>query len=114
MSCLKTWEIRCIKRGDTFKAKRITLPFDITDCTFLMQFRKIAIGVNPNEVAFEWSSADNSFIIDDAPNGVLIMNKKVIDVEPSSYVSDFQITRANGDIETLYNAIIPIIEDFSR
>ena len=114
MSCLQTWKINCHKKGDTFKAKLITLPFDITDCTFLMQFRKIMVGVNTNDVAFEWSSSDNSFIIDDAVNGILFMNKKLIDVEVGSYVSDFQITRANGDIETLYNAIIQIEDSISR
>lgn len=114
MSCLKTWEMKCIKRGDTFKAKFITFPFDITGCTFLMQFRLSTIGVNSNVVAFEWSSADSSFTIDDAPNGVLKMNKKVMDFAPNFYVSDLQITRANGDIETLFNAKQEITEDYSR
>ncbi len=114
MSCLKTWEIKCIKRGDTFKAKFITFPFDITDCTFLMQFRLSTIGINSNIVAFEWSSADDSFIIDDAANGILLMNKKDMDFDPNFYVSDLQINRANGDIETLFNAKIEITQDYSR
>lgn len=114
MSCLKTWEMKCIKRGDTFKAKTITLPFDITGCTFLMQFRKSEIGVNNNEVAFEWKSSDNSFQISDSANGVVLMNKKVMSFAPNFYVSDFQITRENGDIETLFNAKIEITQDISR
>jgi hypothetical protein len=108
MSCLKTWEMKCIKRGDTFKAKTITFPFNITGCTFLMQFRKSEIGVNTNDVAFEWKSSDNSFQITNAANGVLLMNKKVMNFEPNFYVSDLQITRANNDIETLFNAKIEI------
>jgi hypothetical protein len=107
MSCLKTWEMKCIKRGDTFKAKTITFPFN-------MQFRKNEIGVNTNDVAFEWKSSDNSFQITDAANGVLLMNKKVMNFEPNFYVSDLQITRANNDIETLFNAKIEITQDISR
>jgi hypothetical protein len=114
MSCLKTWEMKCIKRGDTFKAKTITFPFNITGCTFLMQFRKSEIGVNTNDVAFEWKSSDNSFQITNAANGVLLMNKKVMNFEPNFYVSDLQITRANNDIETLFNAKIEITQDISR
>lgn len=114
MSCLKTWEMKCIKRGNTFKAKFLTFPFDITDCTFLMQFRLSTIGINSNAVAFSWSSSDNSFEIFDAPNGKLLMDKKDMDFEPNFYVSDLQVTRANGDIETFFNAKIEITQDFSR
>lgn len=114
MSCLKTWEIKCLKKGDTFKAKVITLPFDITDRTFIMQFRKAEIGSNNNPVAFEWNSGDGSFEITDAEAGKLLMKKQIIEVESGAYVSDFQMTLPNGDIDTLYDAKIKIIEDISR
>lgn len=114
MSCLKTWQMKCLKRGDTLKAKVITIPFDITGCTFLMQFRKATIGANENEVAFEWKSSDDSFEITDAVNGKLLMKKKKIEVDFSIYDSDFQITYANGDVETLFNAKIEVKEDYSR
>jgi len=114
MSCLKTWDMNCVKKGDTRKSNLITLPYDITGMTFLMQFRKAEIGTNNNPVAFEWSTADGSFVISDALNGKLLMNKKVIQAEQGLYVSDFQQTKANGDIETLYDAKIKIIEDISR
>lgn len=114
MSCLKTWDIGCHKNRDTFKAKVITFPFDITDNTFVMQFRKAEIGVNNNPVAFFWSTSDDSFEITDAVNGVLQMKKQVIDVEQGLYVSDIQRTLPNGDIETLFDAKIKIVEDISR
>jgi len=114
MSCLKTWDIGCHKKSDTLKAKVLTFPFDITDNTFLMQFRKATIGVNENPVVFEWSTADDSFEITDAINGVLQMKKKVINVEQGLYVSDLQRTLPNGDIETLFDVKIKIVEDISR
>lgn len=114
MSCLKTWEIKCYTNGDTFKDKVITLPFDITDCSFLMQFRKSEIAVNDNPVAFEWSTNDNTFEITDAENGVLLMKKRIIDSDVGMYDSDFQITYPNGDIETLFKAKLLINQDISR
>lgn len=119
MSCTPLWEMKDHFRNDTFKEKLITLtndddtPIDITDCTFLMQFRKAEIGENTNPVSFFWSSADNSFEIEDAENGVLKMNKKVISAGPNVYVSDFQITYANGDVETLFKLKINVIQDIS-
>lgn len=114
MSCLKTWQMKCLKKGDTRKANIITFPFDITGMTFLMQFRKAEIGTNNNPVAFSWSSEDDSFEITNATEGKLSMKKKVIDVENGLYVSDMQITKENGDVETYFDAKIEIVEDYSR
>jgi hypothetical protein len=114
MSCLDTWKMKCHKKGDTRKANVITFPFDITGMTFLMQFRKAEIGSNNNPVSFGWSSADDSFEITDAAEGRLLMKKKIIEVQQGVYISDLQITRSNGDIETYFNAEISIVEDYSR
>lgn len=116
MSCLKTWEMKCHKKGDTRRANVLTFPFDITGFTFLMQFRLSEIGTNDNPVAFSWSSADDSFEITSATTteSKLLMNKKLIEVEQGFYVSDLQITHPNGDIETYFDANITIVEDYSR
>lgn len=114
MSCLKTWEMKCHKKGDTRKANVITIPYDITGMSFLMQFRLAEIGTNDNPVAFEWSTADGSFEITDGPNGKLLMKKQIVEVEQGFYVSDLQMTLSNGDVETLFNANIRIVEDYSR
>lgn len=79
-----------------------------------MQFRKSEIAVNDNPVAFQWSTADGTFEITDAVNGVLLMNKKVINVEFGMYDSDFEITYQNGDVETLFKAKLLINQDISR
>jgi hypothetical protein len=116
MSCLDTWKMKCLKKGDVRKANVITFPFDITGMTFLMQFRKAEIGTNNNPVAFEWSSADDSFEITQATSteSKLLMKKKLIEVEQGLYVSDLQITKPNTDVETYFNAEISIVEDYSR
>lgn len=116
MSCLKTWEMKCHKKGDVRKANVLTFPFDITGMTFLMQFRLAEIGTNNNPVAFEWSSADDSFEITSATTNEskLLMKKKLIEVEQGFYVSDLQMTKLNGDTETYFDANIRIVEDYSR
>jgi hypothetical protein len=116
MSCLKTWEMKCHKKGDTRKANVLTFPFDITGMTFLMQFRLSEIGINNNPVAFEWSSADGSFEITEvgAIESKLLMKKQLIEVEQGFYVSDLQMTQPNGDVETYFNVEISIVEDYSR
>jgi hypothetical protein len=112
MSCLPNWNIHCLTANDTFKAKILTIPFDITGCTFLMQFRVFKNGINNNPVAFEWKSLDDSFEI--TGTNTLLMHKKDIEVEQNIYVSDFQVTRLNGDIETLFTAKLEITQDISR
>jgi hypothetical protein len=118
-TCSQIWEMKDHFSGDTFKEKIITLkndddtPIDITDCTFLFQFRKAKIGLNDNPVSFFWSSSDDSIEIVDAENGELKLNKKIISVDPTDYVSDFQITYANGDVETLFSAKIRVIQSIS-
>jgi hypothetical protein len=115
MSCLNHWEMKCHVNGDTIKAKLITIPYDITGFDFLMQFRKKVIGVNENPVAFEWSTTDDSFEITDAVNGKILMNKKNIRItELGEYVADFQMIRANNDVETKFSASMVIIQDISR
>jgi hypothetical protein len=114
MSCLKTWDIGCNKKGDTFKAILFEIPFSIVGCSFLMQFKKAKIGINDNEVAFQWSTSDGTFIITDGVNGKLQMNKQIINVDVDNYISDLQMTKPNGDIQTLFNAKIQIVEDYSR
>lgn len=117
--CNQLWQMKDHVSGDTFKEKIITLkndndtPIDITDCTFLFEFRKAKIGLNDNPVSFFWSSSDNSIEIVDAENGQLKLNKQNISVDPSDYVSDFQITYANEDVETLFNAKIRVIQSIS-
>lgn len=114
MSCLKTWDLKCIKRGDTLKEKILTFPFDINGCTFLMQFRKYDFQVNDNPVVFEWKSEDDSFEIIDSVLMKLNMEKKIMEFEPDKYISDFQITYPNGDVETLFEATLIITKDYSR
>lgn len=114
MSCLKLWKLKCIKQRDTMKAKVLTFPFDITGCTFLMQFRKYNFEVNDNPVVFEWTSDDDSFLITDLVLMKVTMEKKPMDFPPDKYISDFQITYPNGDVETLFDAELIITQDYSR
>lgn len=114
MSCLQLAELKCFVNGDTYKAKLITLPFDVTDYEFLVQFRKNKIGENDNPVAFEWSTSDNTIEFIDAENGQIRLNKRVLTTEIGVYIGDFQMTKPNGDIETLFRFKQEVIQDISR
>lgn len=115
MSCINTTDLKCFVNNDTYKAKLITLPFDVTDHSFLVQFRKQTIGENNNPVAFEWSTADNTIEFVDAENGeIKLLKKEALSVEIGTYIGDFQMTKPNGDIETLFRLRQEVIQDISR
>jgi hypothetical protein len=124
--CIELWKAKCLKRGDTTRERIIWFPFDITDCTFLMQFRKIMMGQNTNPVAFSWAtgnpvgsqfvrSEDDDYVEDEVTYMAIKMDAQAIDVEPSMYVSDMQMTEADGTtIRTLFDVELKIVEDYSR
>lgn len=114
MSCIKTGVLRCFVNNDTYKAKVITFPFDITDYEFLVQFRKDVIGVNENPVAFEWSTQVGDITVIDALEGKIQLGKKVISVDLGFYVGDVQAIKPNGDVETLFRLKQEVIQDYSR
>lgn len=95
------------RKGDTFKARQIVLGFDITSSIIKMQFRLSGA----SNIAFEWATVDNSFVVTDAATGTITMNKRLLDFKPSSYVYDFQVTDSNGDITTYFEGSILIEQD---
>lgn len=120
--CVDVWEMKCLKRGDTTKEKLIGIAYDITDCTFLMQFKKAKVGLNDNIFEFDWSSLKNNIVRSEADdyteNGVDYMVIKIlpqkIDVEPGLYVSDLEMTLADGTtVNTLFDVNLKIVEDYS-
>lgn len=120
--CIDIWEIKCLKRGDTTREKFIYFPFDITDCSFKMNFKKAMIGLNTNDVAFGWSTSEATILRsedDDYTEGdvnymaIKIVEQK-IEVEPAVYVSDFEMTLSDGEtVNTLFDITLKIVEDYS-
>jgi hypothetical protein len=96
-------------KGDTFKARQITLGFDITGAEIKMQF-KLSGSIQPS---FEWSTVDNSFTVSNASTGVIVMTKKILDFNPASYVYDLQIEDSNGDVATHFKGSLTIEQDIT-
>ena len=94
-------------KGDTFKARQITLGFDITGAEIKMQF-KLPGSI---QAAFEWSTVDDSFVVTNAATGVLIMTKMDLNFKPSAYVYDFQVKDADDNIKTYFKGSLLIEQD---
>lgn len=97
-------------KGDTFNARRITLGFDITGAEIKMQF-KLQGSLN---TSFFWSTTDNSIIVNDAINGIITMNSRILDEKPVTYVYDFQIKDNSNNVKTLFGGSISIIQDITQ
>ena len=94
-------------KGDTFKARQITLGFDVTGAEIKMQF-KLPGSI---QAAFEWSTVDDSFVVTNAATGVLIMTKMDLNFKPSAYVYDFQVKDADDNIKTYFKGSLLIEQD---
>jgi len=94
-------------KGDTFRARQITLGFDITDLEIKMQF-KLQGAPQPS---FEWSTIDNSFTVSNVLTGVIIMNSKVLDLRPLTYVYDLQTKDLDGNVTTYFKGSLTIEQD---
>jgi hypothetical protein len=97
-------------KGDTFRAKQISLGFDITGATIKMQFKQ----QGANAVAFEWLTSDNTIEVINATLGIIRMKTRILDFNTVSYFYDFQITTSNGDVTTYFNGSMKILQDISK
>jgi len=96
-------------KGDTFRARQITLGFDITGLEIKMQF-KLSGSIQPS---FEWSTVDNSFTVSNAATGVIVMTSKVLDLRPLTYVYDLQTKDLSGNITTYFKGSLTIEQDIT-
>jgi hypothetical protein len=94
-------------KGDTFNSRKITFPFDISNCQIKMEF-KYKIG---NKVAFFWSTEDDSFT-NLSPNEI-VMTSRILDEIPNIYVYDLQIIFPGGETKTYFGGTMKIIQDIT-
>lgn len=105
---IQTWTIKPHIKGDTFNSRKFTFPFDITNCEIKMQFKQSA----QSQVSFSWDTLDNSF--EKISSTELIMNSKVLDNSPFTYISDLQVIFEDGRVCTYLKANLQIIQDVTR
>jgi len=104
---IPSWTIKPCKKGDTINSKKITFPFDITDCIITMQFK---VSANAKTV-FEWSTVNNTF--EKISSTEIIMKSRILDVVPFTYLSDLQVKFNNGEVQTYLNAYLTITNEYT-
>lgn len=105
------------KRGDTWggigfvELIQDEVPMDLTGASVLMQMRR-----KPSHglVVAEWTTEDDSIVIQDAANGILRVMPKLMDVPAKCYHWDLEVTFANGRVLTVLTGIWEIEGDSSR
>ena len=94
-------------KGDTFNSREITFPFDITNVKIQMQFKLKA----NTQTIFLWSTENNTFEKISATK--VIMKSRILDFPVNNYVSDMQLTFANGVVNTTLRANLKIVQDIT-
>ncbi len=105
---MSNWDISRHIKGDTFNQRKITFPFDITDCKIEMQFK-----IDPtSSTVFYWSTVDSTF--EKINSTTVIMKKRILNFPVSNYISDLQVTFLDGSVQTYLNANLQIIQDITH
>jgi hypothetical protein len=102
---IQTWAIKPHIKGDTFNSRKITFPFDITDCRIDMQF-KVTVRAG---ISFAWSTEDNTF--EKISSTEVIMKSRILGEAVSGYISDLQVSFEDGTIYTYLRANLQILQD---
>jgi phosphoribosyl-dephospho-CoA transferase len=94
-------------KGDTFKERRINLGFDITNAVIQMQFKVADV------TYFEWSTIDETFIVENAAEGIILMTSAILDYAPVSYLYDLQVIDVDRNVTTYFNGSLLIVQDIT-
>lgn len=113
MANIATYDFPSHYKGDSFLPVSIQFSgMDLTNVIIKMDFREIpAINTTP---VFFWSTEDGSIIIDDAPNGKMIMGQKIIDVNAGTYQYDTQLIFPDTRVQTMFKGTIKINQDVTE
>jgi hypothetical protein len=104
---IKTWPIYPQTKNDTFNNRKLTFPFDITNCDIKMQFKQSIVG----RVVFEWSTEDSTF--QKISTTEIIMKSRLLNYPAGIYYSDLQVTFQDNTVFTYFNANLQIIQDIT-
>lgn len=95
-------------KDDTFSSRKITFPFDISDCQIDLDFK---YQMN-NKVAFGWYTDDLTF--EKISQFEIVMKSRILDFPPHIYVYDLQVTFSNGDRKTYFGGSMEIKQDITK
>lgn len=107
-----------IKTGDSWNGMEIEIlndddsPKDLTGATILCQFRDRVGSYTPPVLTF--ATADNSILIPDPTNGKFNFVGRIINVKPTTYYFDIQITFGDGMVNSQLAGQWTVKPDVSR
>lgn len=104
---VQTWTINPHIKGDTFNSRKITFPFDITNCEIKMQFRQQELGSS----FFEWDTENETFEKISATE--IIMKGRILNFSPYTYISDLQVIFHDSTVVTYFKANLKITQDIT-
>ena len=104
---IQTWTIKPHIKGNTFNSRKITFPFDITNCRIDMQFRQNTNG----KIEFKWSTIDGTFEKISATE--IIMKSRILNFNASTYISDLQVIYEDGTSYTYFKADLQILQNIT-
>ena len=99
---VKTWNISPQLKGTTLNQKKLTFPFDITNCIVTMQFKNAGL-----KVFFEWSTVNGTF--EKISPTEIIMKSRLLDYNIGTYNSYLKVTFSSGEIKIPIKATISIL-----
>lgn len=105
---MKSYQFPNHIKGDTFFSRKITFPFDISDCEINLDFR-FPIG---DKLAFSWSTEDLTF--EKINQNQIVMKSRILDLQPITYNYDLQVTFNNGDKKTYFGGTMEIKQDITK
>lgn len=101
---IKTWNIKPQLKGTTLNQKKLTFPFDITNCIVKMQFKGLGV---TSKVDFEWSTIDGTFEKISATE--IIMKSRLLDYNIGVYNAILKVEFSSGEIKKPIKATISIL-----
>lgn len=105
---LKTWTIKEPHiKGTTFNERKITFPFDITNCKIDMHFKQNIL----SKPVFYWSTIGNSF--EKISSTEIKMKSCILDFPVGNYLADLQVTYQDGTIYPYFKASLQIIQNIT-
>lgn len=104
---IPNWTIKPHIKGDTFNSRKITFPFEITNCRIDMQFKQNAT----TRIIFNWTTENNTF--EKISSTEIIMKSRILDIGVSNYISDLQVTFEDGTVYTYFKASLQILQDIT-
>ncbi len=105
---MANWSIPKHIKGDTFNQRKITFPFDITDCVIKMQFRVTSV----SNIVLEFTTENNTF--EKISSTEVLMKSRILNVSASNYIADLEVTFLDGTVYTYFTANLQIIQDITR